>query len=268
MLDLKANSSPPTPRQLIMRLLSTAADKELDVAGAIRAGALFGISANNTRVALARLQASGLIETVARGAYTLGQAGQALGRNVYAWRDAEAQLRPWDGGWIATLTGNLGRRDRKALRARERAFALLGLRELEPGLWLRPDNLAGGVERTRERLQTLGLEACAAVFRLTDLDSEREQRARTLWQDEALEADYQRQQQILLDSLARLPSLPDDDAARESYLLGDNAIKRLVFDPLLPEPLVDTRCRRDFRDTMRQYEAAGQTAWRSVLEND
>ena len=250
-----------------MRLLSTAADNELDVASAIRAGSLFDISANSTRVALARLQAGGLIETVTRGAYTLGKAGKALGQNISAWRDAEDRLRAWDGSWVAVLTGNLGRRDRKALRARERAFALLGLRELEVGLCIRPDNLAGGVAETRSRLQALGLEESAAVFQLDSLDSAREALARSLWKDESLEKTYRQQQQQLIDSMQRLPDLDKDAAARESYLLGDRAIKCLVFDPLLPEPLIDTACRRDFRDTMRCYEAAGQLAWHSVLEH-
>lgn len=265
LLDLNTHASPPNPRQLIMKLLSSSPDNELDAAGAIRGGALFDISANNTRVALARLQANGLIETVARGAYTLGSAGQVLGRSVSAWRNAEEQLREWDGSWIAVLTASLGRRDRKALRARERAFALLGLRELETGLCIRPDNLAGGVCRTRERLMTLGLEDNAAVFRMDSLDAGREALACTLWQDESLETGYRHQQQVLLESMARLPGLSDEAAARESYLLGDSAIKRLVFDPLLPAPLVDTACRSDFRATVRRYEEMGQRAWHAIL---
>lgn len=59
-----------------------------------------------------------------------------------------------------------------------------------------------------------------------------------------------------------------DEAAGGSYLLGDSAIKRLVFDPLLPEPLVDTACRQRIRDTVRSYEAAGQRAWQSILTPD
>ncbi|WP_238872831.1 PaaX family transcriptional regulator C-terminal domain-containing protein [Halopseudomonas maritima] len=154
---------------------------------------------------------------------------------------------------------------RYALRARERAFALLGLRELEPGLWVRPDNLAGGVERTRERLQDLGLEPSAAVMRITDLDNKREHIARNLWQDEALEVEYERLRQQLQESMARLPTLETNEAARESYLLGDSAIKRLVFDLLLPEPLVDTACRRRFREAMLSYQRAGQRAWQPIL---
>ena len=45
-------------------------------------------------------------------------------------------------------------------------MALLGLRELEPDLFMRPDNLAGGVAGVRERLHKLGLDAHAPVFYL------------------------------------------------------------------------------------------------------
>lgn len=248
-----------------MKLLSAAANNELDAAGAIRACALFDISANNTRVALARLQANGLIETVNRGAYTLGHAGLALGRNISAWRDAEEHLREWDGSWAAVMTANLGRRDRKALRTRERALALLGFRELEASLFMRPDNLAGGVSRIRERLFSLGLESEALVFRMTSLADDREAASRILWQEETLEEHYRQQQQVLAESMARLSSLTIEEAAKETYLLGDLAVRRLVFDPLLPEPLVDTRCRSHFRDTVRQYDEAGQLAWQRFL---
>jgi len=46
----------------------------------------------------------------------------------------------WNGAWIAVHSGPLGRSDRSASRARERALALVGLRELDRGLFLRPDN--------------------------------------------------------------------------------------------------------------------------------
>ena len=66
---------------------------------------------------------------------------------------------------------HLGRSNRVKLRARDRALAMLGLRELERGLYVRPDNLAGGVEEVRSRLNRLGLDADAAVFVAMDFDA-------------------------------------------------------------------------------------------------
>jgi phenylacetic acid degradation operon negative regulatory protein len=45
--------------------------------------------------------------------------------------------------------------------------------------------------------------------------------------------------------------------------MGDRAIRQLVFDPLLPEPLVDGEARRAFVDSLRRFDSAGQSIWRS-----
>mgnify|MGYP002138250712 CR=1 FL=1 len=73
-----------------------------------------------------------------------------------------------------------------ALRARGRALGLLGLAEFERGLFLRPDNLAGGVDVARERLGRLGLGAGATVFIARGLEPSRERQARALWDGAAL----------------------------------------------------------------------------------
>jgi phenylacetic acid degradation operon negative regulatory protein len=51
---------------------------------------------------------------------------------------------------------------------------------------------------------------------------------------------------------------------RQSFLLGDAAIRSLVFDPLLPAPLVDVRARRAFVASVKRFDRAGQKVWRSL----
>lgn len=255
----------PTPRQLILRLLLAAEEGELEASSAIRACSLFDISANNARVALARLQAAGLIDTVGRGAYRLGPAGRTLGEAVGAWRDAEQRLTEWDGSWVMVLTAALGRSDRKALRARERAFGLIGMHALHDGAYIRPNNLAGGVPFVRERLQSLGLERTTPVFQATELEPELEVRARGLWGVGLLERNYASRQQALEESMARFSNLPLAKAALEAYYLGDEAVRQIVFDPLLPEPLVSETARRAFREVVKRYDSAGHQVWREFL---
>ena len=62
----------PAARDLLLRLLLAADEGELGSAQAVKGCALFGISENNARVALARLVTAGLAEGVGRGAYRLG----------------------------------------------------------------------------------------------------------------------------------------------------------------------------------------------------
>lgn len=254
----------PNPRQLILNLLLAADDGELSARAAVASAALFGIRENSVRVALARLAAAGLIEAAGRGSYRLGPHGAGLAADVATWRTAEQRVRPWGGGWVAVHVGNLGRSDRVALRARDRALALLGLRELDRGIFLRPDNLVGGVAGVRERLHKLGLQEDAAVFLACDFDAARENRARALWDGKALTKSYRQTRQRLQKWLARADALEPEVAARESFLLGNDAIRQLVFDPLLPEPLVDVAERRAFAAAVQHFDRAGHAIWRRL----
>lgn len=255
------------PRHLILNLLLGAGGEPLTSREAVASCALFSFSENRTRVALARLAAAGLIEAAGRGAYRLGPNAAEIAADVATWRRADERVRDWGGEWVAVHVGGLGRSNRVALRARERAFRMLGLGELERGLHLRPDNLVGGVAGLRERLVRLGLEDGAAVFVAKNFDPGRERRARALWDCSALTQRYRAKRRRLDDWLAGSGALPPQAAARESFLLGNDAIRDLVFDPLLPAPLVDVEARRAFVDAVLRFDAAGHAIWKRFLGN-
>jgi len=263
-VKLSKKDAPPA-RQLLFNLLLAANHEVLAASEAVQACALFGISQNNARVALTRLVAEGLLEPAGRAEYRLGSAGRAVGGDVVSWRESERVTRPWDGGWVTVSLAGVARGDRTALRRRERALALVGLRELDTGLFVRPDNFAAGVGGTRERLYSLGLEQEAPVFVARELDAQREAKARGLWDGRALANGYRESMRKLEQSLARLAQLSIPDAAREAFLLGDQGIRQLVFDPLLPEPLVDAGLRSAFAQAVRRYDAAGTQIWARFL---
>lgn len=253
------------PRNLILNLLLAAREDGMQARDAVAACALFGLRENTVRVALTRLAAEGMIEAAGRGAYRLGPAALPLASDVATWRTALTRLAGWkEGHWVAVHSGALGRSDRVALRRRERAFAMLGLRELEKGLYLRPDNLLGGVAGVRQRLQALGLEPEASVFGMTDLDERRERVARALWDGGQLNRSYREHGRRLRQWLERAGELEPEAAAREAFLLGNEAIRTLVFDPLLPAPLVDECSRREFADAVTDFDAAGKVLWQSL----
>lgn len=252
-------------RNLILNLLLGAAGRRLAAREAVASCALFGIRENSVRVALARLSAARLIEPVERGLYRLGPNASGLAADVARWRDAEARVRDWNGAWIAVHVGDLGRSDRVALRARARALSLLGLRELDRGLFLRPDNLAGGIDGVRRRLSKLGMRPEAAVFVARDFDRARERRAVALWDGKALSRAYRVTRARLEDWLARTDDRRIDVAARESFVLGNDAIRQWIFDPLLPAPLVDVQARTAFVDAVRRFDEAGHAIWNRFL---
>jgi len=251
------------PRHLILKLVLGADDETLSARAAIACCALFGIQENSVRVALNRLAADGLVESLERGRYRLGPQAAALAGEVRTWRAAEARARAWHGGYVAVHVGGLGRTDRAALRTRERAFGLLGFRELATDLFVRPDNLAGGVAGVRERLAKQGVQA--PVFLASDLDADRDARARALWDGKALSRQYVTTREKLERWLAKSDDLSREAAARESFLLGSSAIRTIVFDPLLPAPLVDVDARRAFVQAVKELDERGHAIWRSLF---
>ena len=83
----------------------------------------------------------------------------------------------------------------------------------------------------------------------------------------ALSKSYRETRLKLVAWLARADQLEPEVAARESFLLGDKAIHQLVFDPLLPEPLVDVKERRAFVDAVLRYDRAGHAIWQRLHFN-
>lgn len=246
----------------MLDLLSTVRRGAVPVSALVAAGRILDVEESAVRVALARLRADGRVESDERGLYRLRPGG--VEAEVRSWRRIEERLRRWSGDWIGVVTAGLPR-GRAAARHRGTALRFLGFRTLRPGLELRPDNLAGGVADTRERLLRLGLPPEAAALRLADLDPETERRARSLWDAPALVAGYRAMRRRLEESAARLPRLQAEAAMAESFLVGGEGIRLLVLDPLLPEPIVPAEERRALLATMKRYDRLGRRAWAGWL---
>jgi phenylacetic acid degradation operon negative regulatory protein len=214
-------------------------------------------------VALHRLRTKGLIESHERGTYRVN-ASSAVFAEAYGWRTVLKRLRPWDGRWIGVHTGPLPRADKTVARRRDRATRMGGLRELEPGLLLRPDNLLGGVDATRARLVALGLEPEAAVFRLDSLGPH-ERVARGMWDELDLDRRYREHTERLNRLAAGFSSMPPEEAARQAFIVGGRAVQDIVLDPLLPEPLVDPALREHFVRTMAALDDQARVTWGHVL---
>jgi phenylacetic acid degradation operon negative regulatory protein len=251
----------PTPKSLILDLLSTVPRGAVPVSALVEAARLFAISENGLRVALARLLAAGAVERDDGSRYRLAPGVSAVSEQIRSWRNMGERRLPWSGAWIAVHGRALGgSRGRGA-----RALRFLGFRALEAGLALRPDNLAGGVDEARRRLERLGLATPARVFRISELDAASERRARGLWDARALRAGYRATIAGLEASAARLPRLARETAMAESFRLGGAAIGQIVLDPLLPEPLLEAGELDALVAAMKRYDERGRRAWAGWL---
>jgi len=256
----------PSPKSLILDLLSTVGRSSVPVRALVAAAEIFGIGENRLRVALARLCADGLAESRAPGRYRLGRGARGVNDELRGWRQLDERLRPWDGGWVGVQTAQLTKpAGAAARRNRARALRLLGFRPLSVGLEIRPDNLVGGVPDVRQRLAVLGLARTGLVFGLGELDAQADAAARALWDGEASIAGYRTTRAALERSAALLAKLSRPAAMLESFRVGGAALRQLVLDPLLPEAIVPAAERRALVETMQRYDQLGRAAWAGWL---
>lgn len=255
-----------TPRKIILDILMAGNGVPLTSKEAVSACLLFGIGEVSTRVALTRLLAEKLTETAGRGIYKLGPNAMEIADDVAKWRTADQAVRVWHGDYVTVYGHALGRTDRTALVRRERALRLLGFRELEKGLYIRPNNIGNNLASLVERLQHLGLESEALVCISSQFDEPTEQRIQGLWDGAALNQTYQTLSQQLQDWMQQADQLPLDTAAKESLLMGSTAIHQVVFDPLLPAPMVDVLERERFLKVVRQFDKVGKEIWLTLRQ--
>jgi phenylacetic acid degradation operon negative regulatory protein len=256
----------PTPRSLILDLLSTLRRGSFPVGALVEAGGFFGLEEGSIRVALARLLEAGLVERAARGRYRIGAGATAVQRRLLAWRESGQRMQPWSGTWVGVQEPEPGGADRGARQRGERALRLLGFRELCRGLRIRPDNLAGGVDGVRTSLAELGLPDSALIFALSGFDPGTEQRARGLWDVAALRQALREARRALERSERRLPRLAPREAMVESFQVGGQALRVLALDPLLPEPIGPTEERQALVAAMRRYDELGKASWAGFRE--
>ncbi len=256
-----------TPRKLILDLLLAGKGLPLSAKEAVAACVFFELGEVSARVALTRLLADGLTESASRGLYKLGPKAVKVAAEVETWRDANHRVRTWQGDYITVHTSSLGRTDRAALTRRERALKMLGFRELEKGLYIRPNNIEKNVGAVCNRLMSLGLEADAIVCVSSDFEDSVEQRIKGLWDCAALIESYRATSNELKEWVSRADQLTHKVAAQESFLLGRAAIHQVVFDPMLPAPFIDVAEREKFIKSVVDFDEVGREIWKRLRDN-
>jgi phenylacetic acid degradation operon negative regulatory protein len=255
----------PSAKSLILDLLQSLRGRSMPVRALVEAGSLFELPENALRVALARLVARGLVERDGPGRYRLAAGAAPVSRRVGGWPSADARAVRWNGAWVGVLTQALAKRDRPARRRDARALAFLGFEELTPGLFVRPDNLRGGVVETRRALYELGLDPAARVLGLAELDEATQARALRLWDAAALTRRVREAREAVERSAARLGRLSRDAAMAETFLVGGRAIREIALDPCLPDAIAPEAERRALVAAMREYDRAGRAIWTEFM---
>jgi len=129
---------------------------------------------------------------LSRGLYGFAEGAEGVRREVTNWIEAEDRVVEWSGAWIAVYTADVSRTDRKRLRRHEGALRLRGFRPLRQDLWIRPDNLRGGVQVVAADLAALGLAKDSIVFIASSFSAAEDPVTRTLWDSASLLEGYSR----------------------------------------------------------------------------
>lgn len=250
---------------LVLSLLSVAPRQTVPVQALIAAGRLFGITERGIRVALNRLDAEAKVRKLSRGLYGFAEGAEGIRREVARWIEAEDRAVEWSGAWIAVYTGEVSRTDRKRLRRHEGALRLRGFRALKPDLWIRPDNLRGGVQAVAADLHALGLAEDAIAFVASSFSTSEDPVAKDLWDSASLADAYSRLTDELKCSEERAASLSIDQAMVETLSIGRYVVRHILLDPLLPKALLATDDRYRLVEQMRQYDRLGRRLWQAFL---
>lgn len=256
----------PTAKRLILSVLSQPNMATLPIRQLVAWGALFDQKAASIRVTTGRLVNEQLLEKTARGMYTIGVSGLALKVKASEWTVALNQTHAWQGGWYVAHIGHLGKAIRRRVRARERAFRLLGFKQLVEGLWIRPDNLKLDQAQMFEKLCQLGMDPGAVLLRSDDLVGDHTDAPLELWRHEDLNHDYDFAVALLAQSQKQLQGESLHRITRETFLIGEHVIRMISTDPLLPEGQIDAGKRQAMVDAMMRYSEFCDPYWAEFLD--
>lgn len=251
--------------RVTLALLGASRGRSLSVPALVGCGELLGVSSNATRVALSRLASSGDVVAEDRGHYALSDARLRAFSHVRTFRSGFAARVPWRGGFLGVLTADLPRRNAALVRRREQALALVGMRAHRHGLHVRPDNLEGGRVVVAAHLLRLGLDDEAMVIGVTlDTAQLREvERRYDVRADAARATGLETKVRKLLAGRSRRPKR---ELAVACFFLGDEVLRFLARDPLLPESMADPAPRSALAEAMSTLDEEGHALWRGLMD--
>lgn len=259
------SSSSLSPARLILDLLDADPKGMSSARRLLAAGSVFQFSSNQMRVALSRLANEGLLTNPSRGQYALSPAAQKMSTEIQRWHHIEQQRLLWQQDWATVVCANLAAEGSAQFRSQSRALALRGLRRWRPGVWVRPNNLHGGLPTLVADLQSLGLDAIQGSFLIKDADASTQQELLSLWDAAQINLEYSRRLNDIRAAHERLTA-PHPWLLIETMELGSDTIRFLLKDPLLPDGLTDSHSRCALINAMQQYDRQGRKLWQQFID--
>jgi phenylacetic acid degradation operon negative regulatory protein len=264
--NVLVTTTAPSAARVALSLLGASRGRALSAPVLVGAATLLGVTPNAMRVSLSRLVATGEVKPAGRGRYTLAPGRLGAVAHVRTYRTGFAARVAWKGGFLGVLTAALPRRNATQVQRRERALLLAGFRLFRHSLYVRPDNLKGGAVLVGAHLARLGLDRGADLVEVW-LDGTQRKVVEAQWQ-----VDADARQASALTARVRacvkaMPTQPWRRAAAASFWLGDEALRFLARDPLLPESLADPEPRQRLAEAMSALDERGYALWKTILDD-
>jgi phenylacetic acid degradation operon negative regulatory protein len=256
-----------SPRGLVMSLFNAPETSTLPIGQLIKAAELFEIEAAALRMAVTRLIKDELITSIQRGVYQAGVKATKLNPEIKSWRTADKKTQQWNGDWLMALTSHLGRSNKARLQAMVRALQFYGFVEIEVGTWVRPANLLQKLNQLHFKLVDIGLDSQAYLITVSEVARQQQKEWLPKWPIAQLEASYREMIHRLEMSLIGLEEMSSQEAAKESLVVGESAIRLINLDPLLPTEIIDTAQFQKLVATMVAYDKVGHHHWQKFLSS-
>lgn len=258
-----SNKEKITARALLLDLFTTGTRETLSSHDIRQIGAAFGLSDLALRTALTRLRAEGKLRAAGRGVYAAGVDANPVRARARVWRSHPQRRIAWDESWICAAVKPTSL-SRTQWRRTQWALEFFGFRQDETGFWVRPNNLDGGAAQMADDLIAFGADAGMLTGRLDALAPAHAQRFCALWDHGALARSHEDAIQMLADSARQLNAVAN--AAVETLLMGREAIRRILRDPLLPPEIADPAPLESLVASMDAYDEIGRAAWDAFMD--
>ncbi len=255
-----------TPKNLILSIMHVSNNQPMPIKLMISYGKFFGFTSNTIRVAVTRLLRENSIVSDERGFYHLSKRLRPVSKIIDSWQMGESRIKKWNKKWICCL---LPKDTAAKLSKNKKALDFSGFKEGLPGLWVRPDNLWLNIPDICKVMDQIGLTKDAEFFISEQFNKKIVGRwMKFLWPVEDLNNSLIDITKKLEESYIKIQSMPLEDAMRESYLYGGEAVNRLIKDPLLPEEIMEKKHRVALTNSMLGYDEVGKKIWQENFQWD
>jgi phenylacetic acid degradation operon negative regulatory protein len=257
----------PSAQKLILDVLKLNQPYHSNVRNIIQLGDVFDISENTMRVTLTRLCRSGLIDSPKRGFYKITPKATEVEQELWNWRQRQDIVQDWHGDYVMLSCEKTPQQDSITHKKNQKYLKLMGFAVFERSLYIRPNNLVYPPNTIKEKLIKLGITTPFTIFIAQGFELGDEQLIQKLWQPAQINQYYIEHTHKMRHWMMHQHLYSQRQLIQESYLICQDAIRHIFFDPLLPEPYIITQKRQDFLEMTIRFEHNGINLWRDYCNN-